>query len=132
MNNTTYYARRYRTLYSPNALNFAPSAPRQAMAAVYSPAPTGIHCGLPRGVAARGNPRIALALLAPVALGKRSRSPIADPLADEPNTNITLLFSSHRPCHIPRRSAQQKCSNATAQQCAGNTFGRRIEEETTA
>ncbi|KAI0146493.1 hypothetical protein BJ166DRAFT_502303 [Pestalotiopsis sp. NC0098] len=68
MSNTTYYARRYRTLYSPNALNFAPSAPRQAMAAVYSPAPTGIHCGLPRGVAARGNPRIALALLAPVAL----------------------------------------------------------------
>ncbi|KAK6194324.1 short-chain alcohol dehydrogenase [Pestalotiopsis sp. IQ-011] len=68
MSSTTYYARRYRTLYSPSALNFAPSAPRQAMAAVYSPAPTGIHCGLPRGVAARGNPRIALALLAPVAL----------------------------------------------------------------
>ncbi|KAF7527310.1 hypothetical protein G7054_g10513 [Neopestalotiopsis clavispora] len=68
MSNPTYYARRYRTLYSPNALNFAPSAPRQALAAVYSPAPTGIHCGLPRGVAARSNPRVLLALLAPVAI----------------------------------------------------------------
>ncbi|ETS86895.1 hypothetical protein PFICI_00723 [Pestalotiopsis fici W106-1] len=68
MSNPTYYARRYRTLFSPNALNFAPSQPRQAIAAVYSPAPTGIHCGLPRGIAARSNPRVLLALLAPVAI----------------------------------------------------------------
>ncbi|KAH6646256.1 hypothetical protein BKA67DRAFT_541231 [Truncatella angustata] len=68
MNNPTYYARRYRTLYSPDALNFATRQPRPALAAVYSPAPTGIHCGLPKAVSSARNPRVLLTLLLPIAL----------------------------------------------------------------
>ncbi|KAK9419961.1 hypothetical protein SUNI508_06967 [Seiridium unicorne] len=68
MNSPTYFERRYRTLYSPDALNFAARQPRPAVAAIYSPAPTGIHCGLPKGALVARNSTILLTRIAPVAL----------------------------------------------------------------
>ncbi|KAM0806681.1 hypothetical protein AB5N19_07018 [Seiridium cardinale] len=68
MNSPTYFERRYRTLYSPDALNFAARQPRSAVAAIYSPAPTGIHCGLPKGALVARNSTILLTRIAPVAL----------------------------------------------------------------
>lgn len=63
----TYHARRWRTLFEPQALNFTSSAPRPAAAPVYTAAPTGIHCGLPKAARAVRNPRAAVLLLPMVA-----------------------------------------------------------------
>ncbi|KAI1845890.1 hypothetical protein JX265_011214 [Neoarthrinium moseri] len=68
MPNSSYYARRYRTLFSPEALNFSTHQPRPAIAAVYSPAPSGIHCGLPKAAAASRNPRVLLTFFLPIVL----------------------------------------------------------------
>ncbi|KAI0125478.1 hypothetical protein BJ170DRAFT_695541 [Xylariales sp. AK1849] len=65
MSSPSYHARRYRTLFSPDALNFSSRQPRAAVAAVYSPAPTGIYCGLPRASRLKGGPKI-LPLLIPI------------------------------------------------------------------
>lgn len=71
----SYYARRYRTLFSPDALNFEARGPRPAIAAVYTPAPTGIHCGLPKAAKATRNPGLLLAILTPVIIGKSPTLP---------------------------------------------------------
>ncbi|KAK8102487.1 hypothetical protein PG984_015633 [Apiospora sp. TS-2023a] len=62
----TYHARRYRTLFTPDALNFTTSPARAAYTPVYKPAPTGIHCGLPK--AAARNSRGLLMLSLPIIL----------------------------------------------------------------
>lgn len=68
----TYHARRWRSLFEPQALNFTSSAPRQAAVPVYSAAPTGIHCGLPKAARAVRSPRAAVLLL-PMVAGELSR-----------------------------------------------------------
>ncbi|KAK8071258.1 hypothetical protein PG997_011461 [Apiospora hydei] len=62
----TYHARRYRTLFTPDALNFNASPARAAYTPVYRPAPTGIHCGLPK--AAARNSRGLLMISLPIIL----------------------------------------------------------------
>ncbi|KAK6839327.1 hypothetical protein PG990_010955 [Apiospora arundinis] len=62
----TYHARRYRTLFTPDALNFNAAPARAAYTPVYRPAPTGIHCGLPK--AAARNSRGLLMLSLPIIL----------------------------------------------------------------
>lgn len=75
----TYHARRWRTLFEPQALNFTSSAPRQVAAPVYTAAPTGIHCGLPKASRAIHNPRVAVLLL-PMLAGGLPRGTPARPL----------------------------------------------------